>query len=257
MKNGINSIAVFGDSILKGAVTGTGTGHLFDIIENDSLSLAQKVLGFEMNNLSVFGNILSKGQRKLNKMMERGEHFDLAIIESGGNDCDYDWAPVSENPKGRRIEAAEIDDSSAGGNSLGELVPHKPRIELGDFIRMLGEMVLLLRQNKITPLLMTMPPLVPDWWFEHICNGNNKENILEFLDGNPHKLYENHELYNISIIEFAYENNVQFVDMRKAMLKSPNYRSLMCRDGIHPNEKGYEYMSKIWIEALPEIKKEF
>ena len=53
MKNNINSIAVFGDSILKGAVTGTDSGHLFDIIEDNSLSLAQKELGFELNNQSV------------------------------------------------------------------------------------------------------------------------------------------------------------------------------------------------------------
>ena len=40
-------IIVIGDSILKGAVTGTDSGHLFDIIENSSLNLAQKALGFE------------------------------------------------------------------------------------------------------------------------------------------------------------------------------------------------------------------
>ena len=236
-----NSIAVFGDSILKGAVTGTDSGHLFDIIENDSLSLAQKVLGFELNNQSVFGNIITKAQRKLNKMMERGEKFDLAIIESGGNDCDYDWLPVSENPKGAE----------------NGTIPHKSRVELSDFIRIVGEMIETLRANLITPLIMTMPPLVPDWWFEHICNGNNKENILEFLNGNPHKLYENHELYNMELADLARAKNVQIVDMRKAMLSAPDYRALMCRDGIHPNEKGYEYMSKIWIEKLPQVKKEF
>ncbi|MCR4579237.1 MAG: SGNH/GDSL hydrolase family protein [Treponema sp.] len=238
MENGINTIAVYGDSILKGAVTGTDSGHLFDIIENDSLSLAQKKLGFEMNNLSVFGNIITKGQRKLSKMMERGEKFDLAILESGGNDCDYDWAPISANP-------------------FPEEGAHKPRTELSDFIRILGEMTSLLRQNKITPLIMTMPPLVPDWWFEHICSGNNKENILKFLDGNPHKLYENHERYNMELSDFARANNVQLVDVRKAMLSAPNYRQLMCRDGIHPNEKGYEYIAEIWIRELPKIKKEF
>ena len=201
--------------------------------------------------IKIRGNILSKGQRKLNKMLERGEHFDLGIIESGGNDCDYDWAPVSDEPRGIKPDSEE---ASAGADIF---VPHKPRVELSDFIRIMGEMVSLLRENKITPLLMTMPPLVPDWWFEHICEGHNKDNILKFLEGNPHKLYENHEFYNMAIWDFAIANKVQIVDMRKYMLSSTNYRSLMCKDGIHPNEKGYEYMSKIWIEKLPEIKKEF
>lgn len=236
MENNINSIVVFGDSILKGAVTGTGSGHLFDVIENDSLSLAKNHLGFEINNLSVFGNIISKGYRKLTKVLEREEKYDLAIIEFGGNDCDYDWPPVSENPLSEN---------------------HKPRTEISDFINILKEMVSLLRQNKITPLIMSMPPLVPDWWFEHICDGNNKENILKFLEGNPHKLYENHERYNLELCDFAQKNHVQIVDMRRAMLSAPNYRNLMCRDGIHPNEKGYEYMSEIWIKELPLVKKEF
>ena len=238
MENGINSIAVFGDSILKGAVTGTNSGHLFDIIAENSLAIAQKTLGFELNNQSVFGNIISKAQRKFAKMMERGEHFDLGIIESGGNDCDYDWPPVSENPFPADIS-------------------HKPRTTLSDFIHIIDEMTSVMRGNKITPLLMTMPPLVPDWWFEHICAGNNRDNILRFLDGNPHKLYENHERYNIAIVDFARSADVQFVDMRKAMLDAPNYRNLMCKDGIHPNQKGYEYMAEVWVRELPKIKKEF
>ena len=45
--------------------------------------------------------------------------------------------------------------------------------------------------------------------------------------------------------------------MRKAMLESDNYRELMCKDGIHPNEEGYKYMAKIWEKELPSIHKEF
>ena len=235
MENGINSIGVWGDSILKGAVTGTDSGHLFDIIDDNSLSLASKVLGFELNNQSVFGNIITKGQRKLNKMMERGEHFDLGIIESGGNDCDYDWAVVSENPN----------------------EPHDPRVPLPDFLRILSEMVAKLRENKITPLLMTMPPLVGDRWFEHISRDQNKDNILSFVNYDPYKLYRNHEIYNNAIVKFAYQNHVQFIDMRMAMLLADDYRDLMCMDGIHPNEAGYKYMSEVWIGELPKIKKEF
>ena len=88
MENGINKISVYGDSILKGAVTGTGSGNMFDIIAENSLSLASKKLGFELNNQSVFGNIITKAQRKLNKEIEKGTAGDAAIIESGGNDCD-------------------------------------------------------------------------------------------------------------------------------------------------------------------------
>ncbi len=235
MKNGINKISAYGDSILKGAVTGTDSGHLFDIIEDSSLVLASKALGFDLNNQSVFGSIVSKTQRRLNRDIEKGIFSDLAIIESGGNDCDYDWTQVSSFPDEK----------------------HLPRTTLEDFIQKISEMVDVCRKNKITPLIMTMPPLVRDRWYNHILHGQDENAVLKILNDNPDRLYQNHELYNISLVEYAFKNSVQIVDMRKEMLLSENYRNLMCLDGIHPNEKGYKFMSEIWIRELPEVQKEF
>ena len=235
MKNGINKISAYGDSILKGAVTGTDSGHLFDIIEDSSLVLASKALGFELNNQSVFGSIVSKTQRRLNRDIEKGIFSDLAIIESGGNDCDYDWTQVSSFPDEK----------------------HLPRTTLEDFIQKISEMVDVCRKNKITPLIMTMPPLVRDRWYNHILHGQDENAVLKILNDNPDRLYQNHELYNISLVEYAFKNSVQIVDMRKEMLLSENYRNLMCLDGIHPNEKGYKFMSEIWIRELPQVQKEF
>lgn len=235
MKNGINKISAYGDSILKGAVTGTDSGHLFDIIEDSSLVLASKALGFDLNNQSVFGSIVSKTQRRLNRDIEKGIFSDLAIIESGGNDCDYDWTHVSSSPDEK----------------------HLPRTTLEDFIQKISEMVDVCRKNKITPLIMTMPPLVRDRWYNHILHGQDENAVLKILNDNPDRLYQNHELYNISLVEYAFKNSVQIVDMRKEMLLSENYRNLMCLDGIHPNEKGYKFMSEIWIRELPEVQKEF
>ena len=110
MKNGINKISAYGDSILKGAVTGTDSGHLFDIIEDSSLVLASKALGFDLNNQSVFGSIVSKTQRRLNRDIEKGIFSDLAIIESGGNDCDYDWTQVSSSPDEKHLPRTTLED---------------------------------------------------------------------------------------------------------------------------------------------------
>lgn len=235
MANNISKISAYGDSILKGAVTGTGSGHLFDIIEESSLVLASRALGFELNNQSVFGSVVSKTQRRLVKDIEKGACGDFAIIESGGNDCDYDWTAVSASPEEE----------------------HLPRTVLSDFIAKIDEMVRACREAKVTPIIMTMPPLVGDWWFAHICNGQNKEAILKVCKGAEDRPYQNHELYNLHLYEYAVKNNVQIVDMRKAMLDSGDYRKLMCKDGIHPNEEGYKYMAKIWEKEIPLFKKEF
>lgn len=235
MENGINTIAVYGDSILKGAITGTDSGQLFEIIEENSLAIASKKLCFELNNQSVFGSIAFKTQKRLNRDIRNGLCADLAIIESGGNDCDYDWSLVNEAPS----------------------APHEMRMPLHDFIRIMSEMIDTCRENKITPLVMTMPPLAAERWFNHISRNSDKENILQFLGGDYSKLYRNHELYNAHLTELCRTKNVQIVDMRLAMLEHPDFLSVMCMDGIHPNKDGYKYMSEIWIKQLPDIKKEF
>ena len=235
MENGIHTIAVWGDSILKGAVTGYSESR-FDILEEEnSLALAQKKLGFTLINKSVFGNIINKALRTLKRDMEKGLSCDLGIVESGGNDCDYDWTPISENPD----------------------APHKMRNPLPDFLRMLDEAVETLRTHKITPLLMTMPPLVIDNWYKTITSSQNKQNIDRFLDGDIFRLYRTHELYSLSIEKYALSHGVQYIDMRMALLEAEDYRSLMCEDGIHPNVSGYAYMADVWIRELPRLHKEF
>ena len=232
MENGINKISVYGDSILKGVITGTGSGHLFDLIEDDSLTLASRKLGFALNNQSVFGNIITKAAKKLSRDIARGSVGDLAIIESGGNDCDYDWPAVLK----------------------GETT--QPRVPLEQFIDTIDQMVRLCRANSITPLLMTMPPLVSDWWYHHICEGYGEDNVRAFVKGDTNLLYQNHEMYNMRIVRFCVENGVQFVDMRQRMLESGRFRQMMCADGIHPTLEGYRFMADVWEEVLPRVVKE-
>lgn len=230
----MKKIAVFGDSILKGAVTGY-SDHLFDILPENSLTLAQKKLGFEMFNDSVFGSTISKTQKRLNKFFEKGENADIVIIESGGNDCDFDWNTWlrSEEP-----------------------VPPQ-RTLLPDFIRILDEMVLSVKNKGVLPVVMTMPSLVADRWYNHITRTLDEETrkkVDNFLGENPiDTLSKNHELYNLNLMEYCRKNKVTMIDMRKAILESGDYRSIMCKDGIHPNEKGYEYMAGVWEKFLPEI----
>ena len=228
-------IIVIGDSILKGAVTGTDSGHLFDIIEDSSLNLAQKALGFEMDNQSVFGNVITKGQRKLNKMLERGETADFCIVEFCGNDSDYDWALVSDDPS----------------------VPHQQRTPLADYLRIYEEMINTLREHKITPVIMISPALCAERWFNHITNGHNRENILNFIGGDIEKPFKNQKKYDDALVALVAKLKVQTVNMREPMLESGHFDDLMCQDGIHPNEKGYRFMSEIWVKEIPNLKKEF
>lgn len=222
-------LVVFGDSILKGVITIPNSGKLFDTTENDSLSLARKELGFELDNRSIYGNITSKGLVKLQKYMEKcsageQEAADFCIIEFGSNDCDYDW---------------------------GTLVQKVP---LADYLENLSQMVSLCRANKVTPLMMGLIPYVCDDWFKTIIKGQDEAAILKFLGGTAETLGKNQLIYKNAQADFVKKNNVQFLDPWELF---QGHKELMCYDGIHPNENGYQKLSQAWVSFLSEVKKEF
>ena len=217
-------LVVFGDSILKGVITIPDSKNLFDVTENDSLSLAQKELGFELDNRSIYGNITSKGLIKLQKFLEKGGQADFCIIEFGSNDCDYDWGSFVQ------------------------------KVPLEQYLENLKQMVSLCRANKITPLMMGLIPYVCEDWFKTIIKGQNQAAILDFLGGTAETLGKNQLIYKNAQADFVQKNKVQFLDPWPIF---QDHKELMCYDGIHPNEQGYQLLSKAWINFLSQVKKEF
>ena len=234
----VTSIIAWGDSILKGVVSG-GDSKRFDITENDSLSQACKALGIELANKSVFGSWMTKTRRTQDRSLRNGARAQIGIIESGTNDCDYDWSAVSANPDG----------------------DHLQRCPLEEFTRLMEEAVSVARQNKITPVIMTLTPLVPEWWFNNICIGNDEAAILKFLKAEKvaaaMRLYQNQELFSLKAAAIARALDVQIVDIRSEFLAHPNYKTLMCLDGVHPNQAGYDFMAEIWKREIPKLRVEF
>ena len=222
-------LVVFGDSILKGVITIPGSTKLFDVTENDSLTLAQKKLGFELDNRAIYGNITSKGLIKLQKYFEKCssgelESADFCVIEFGSNDCDYDW---------------------------GTLVQKVP---LEQYLENLAQMVALCRANKVTPVMMGLIPYVCDDWFKTIIKGQDEAAILKFLGGTSETLGKNQLVYKNAQADFVQKNNVQFFDSWPLF---EGHKELMCYDGIHPNEKGYEVLADGWVSFLSKVEKEF
>ena len=251
----VTSIIAWGDSILKGVVSG-GDSKRFDITEKDSLSQACAALGIELANKSVFGSWMTKTRRTQDRSLRNGASAQIGIIESGTNDCDYDWSAVSANPDAE----------------------HWQRCPLEEFTRLMEEAVSVARQNKITPVIMIPTPLVPEWWFNNICIGNDEAAIIKFItkkylqdqkaaaDGDclqdlkraaAMRLYQNQELFSFAAANVARSLNVQIVDIRSEFLAHPNYKSLMCLDGVHPNQAGYDFMAEIWKREMPRLGLEF
>ncbi len=275
-----------------------GDSKRFDITEKDSLSQACAALGIELANKSVFGSWMTKTRRTQDRSLRNGASVQIGIIESGTNDSDYDWSAVSANPDAEHLQRCPLDE----------------------FERLMEEAVSVARQNKITPVIMIPTPLVPEWWLNNICIGNDEAAIVKFIarkyglnenclvnqecggqkalqdqncaakkncsqdqkaaaDGDclqdqncaaanekcvqdlkraaAMRLYQNQELFSLKAAAIARALGVQIVDIRSEFLAHPNYKTLMCLDGVHPNQAGYDFMAEIWKREMPRLGLEF
>ncbi len=232
----IKTLNVWGDSILKGIVQNSSAQETADasdkqyiVLKENSLNLAAQKLDVEVVNHSYFGSTIAKGRQIVEKDLSRGVHCQAAIIEFGGNDCDYKWQEVAAAP----------------------LAHHEPRTPLNRFVSELRKITDMLKTAGIRPILMTLPPLVPERYFKTITKNADPDIIRSWL-GDIHFLYRWHELYSDEIAKAALRNGCFLIDMRRAFLAERNYYDLICEDGIHPNEAGHQFMHNVFTRTAEE-----
>lgn len=224
----IRRIRIFGDSILKGVIYNTSSNQ-YSVLENSPIIGLSQTYGLEIHNSSMFGSTISKGIQLLRRSIDRGLCCEVALVEYGGNDCDYPWAAIAENP-------------------IGEYSPNTP---LEVFASTLQEMVETLKAKKIQPILMTLPPIDSMRYLNHICrNGLNKEAILSWLQGDAQSIARFQELYSLKINAIAKKTATALVDVRSAFLQRRDYASLICDDGIHPTREGHLLIASSFAEYL-------
>lgn len=225
MRKLLESIGIWGDSLLQGVVLDEKQGK-YSIIENNcAVSLAQKI-GIRISNNSRFGCTAPKGMKFLNKALEADAEFSAAIIEFGGNDCDFKWEEVAASPDAEHI----------------------PRTTLDEFNRCYADMIAALNRKGIAPVLVSLPPLDAERYFDWITrNGLSRENILHWL-GDVQHIYRWHERYSNAVSALARKFSCHFIDVRDAFLSVRDYQKYLCADGIHPNRDGHALMERVFFE---------
>jgi lysophospholipase L1-like esterase len=122
---------------------------------------------------------------------------------------------------------------------------HKPNTPLDEFIRIYKNIIEDLKKYEITPVIMTLPPIASDLYYNWISKNNPlKNNILSWLGGNIENIYYWHERYNSAIWEVAVKTRSMIIDIRKAFLEEKNYKQFLCADGIHLNQAGHMLVEK-------------
>jgi lysophospholipase L1-like esterase len=221
------SYLVTGDSISRGVVFDEGTSK-YSILEDSYVALVQRRLSGIVRNASRFGNTLIRGIGRLVKDIAK-EQPDIVLIEYGGNDCDFSWPDVAAHPD----------------------LPHEPQTDLALFEDTLTETIASLRARDIVPVLMTLPPLDADNFIKWVSGQDPQVelSILKWL-GSVTKIYWWQERYSSSISRVAARTDTRCIDVRGAFLRSSEYGSLICRDGIHPNGRGHELIAATILEYV-------
>ena len=149
------------------------------------------------------------------------------IFEFGGNDCDYKWQDISDNPGGDYAPNTPADRFIAG---YGKCI---------EYAKSLGSRV----------FLCNLVPLDAGRYIEWISRNLSKANILSWL-GDTSMLYRWQEYYNRTAEQIAAKYGCPLIDIRSPFLMSHSYSGLLSPDGIHPTVEGHRVIDGLIAEAV-------
>ena len=216
----MKNILAFGDSIMRGVSYENERYHL---IPGRFTALLEQRWNTHIANKAQMGSTIDR----LEKSMSRSENelkspeFDTVFLSYGGNDCDFNWQSISEAPAEEHTCNTPYDvfvrEYTGGINKLKNL----------------GKRV----------YLVSLPPIDADQYFKCISRGRNANAILNWLQGDVSMLMHWHEMYNLAVFQIGKNAEVPILDISSCFLSKPNYRNLLCADGIHPNAEGHQIIA--------------
>ena len=142
--------------------------------------------------------------------------YDYIVLEFGGNDCNFNWAEIAEAPEKEHIPATP----------LAEFESTYRRIIDG------------IRAGGGRPVMFNLPPIDSEKFFNWVSKGLNAEWL-----GDVEHIFRWHSSYNDVVCKVASETETPLVDIRSDFLNAPNYRELICEDGMHPNDSGHKLIT--------------
>ncbi len=217
--NGLTNLLLLGDSVLKG-IQVDEENHRY-IPQNDmDLAGIQREFDLSIENKSRFGATSLNGERLLDRFLQKGSHWDAVLMDFGGNECNFNWAEIAADPAGE----------------------HFPTVALAEYVENYRRLIRKVRENGMEPILMTLPPLIPQRFFDWWCADLNQEAVHQWL-GDTHTIYTHQERYSRAVEQLAWEEGTALLDVRGEFLSHGDLGSLMCVDGTHPNTAGQQLIA--------------
>ncbi|MBO5943392.1 MAG: SGNH/GDSL hydrolase family protein [Bacteroidales bacterium] len=216
-------IAALGDSITKGVVL--NDQNRYSAAEQSFLDILSSELDLRVDNYGKFGCTVGYGNSVIERHATDIAESDYTFIEYGGNDCDFDWIKIAQDPHGE----------------------HKARTPLEEFTEELSSLVAKIRKLGSIPVLITLPPILSDTYFSFFSRSmsdEQKNNIKEWLGGDIGIITRWHESYNRALFQVANQTHTQILDITTPFdTFRGDLTSLYCADGIHPNAHGHKLIA--------------
>lgn len=228
------SLAVFGDSVLKGVVFDP-VANRHAIIEASVPAVLARETGRRVDNQSKFGITSDKALVRLEsylKKLDGSTRPDEILIEIGGNDSNYRWDEIASSPHDE----------------------HDAYVSLSDYEKNIRAMIRDIREAGIAPLVMSLPPIDGERYYDFLSRTLDGASLLTWL-GDVRTIYRHQEMYSLTLSRIALEEGVPFLDVRSPLLALHSLRPFMCEDGLHYTEAGQALLARILAEKLQESEK--
>ena len=216
-------IAALGDPITKGVVL--NEQNRYSAADQCFLDIISNELDLRIDNYGKIGCTVGYGNSVIERHTADIADSDYTFIEYGGNDCDFDWMKIAQDPHGE----------------------HKARTPLEDFTEEMISLVAKIKDLGSVPVLITLPPILSDTYFSFFSRSmsdEQKNNIKEWLGGDIGIITRWHESYNRALFQVANQTRTQIIDITTPFdTFRGDLTSLYCADGIHPNAHGHKLIA--------------
>ena len=176
--------------------------------------------------------IVRIGGRKLRNKKSIERHLkgikagDRVVLQYAGNYCDYDWAAVSANPDGE----------------------HLPAVNFGQFRELYNYAIRQIQTLGATAALLTLPALLPQRFFDHICRNLNRSHILHWVGDDVCRFNRWREEYNDEILSLASHHGLPVIDISRDLLQRSHIENCYDDNGMLPNSSGQAVIAELVAE---------
>lgn len=218
----MKNLTIIGDSIMKGVMYNNEKDKY--TLYDDKWFIKQALdMGFNIKKHCRMGATVQYGLDFLSSI----EEDSLVLVSLGGNDSNHNWSTIADSPRAE----------------------HRAFIPPEAFYAMYKKLIEGIMRVGAIPIVVNLIPIDSESFFKWISKKADPKRVLEWL-GDENMLYRWHEYYSRVVEKVAEEAGCRLLDLRGQLLLDRSYCSMICDDGIHPNEKGHTFIRKLLLPAI-------